>query len=42
MRLTSHCRAESRAGTPCNSFCFPQRCAKSPRARVRRIAVSAD
>jgi hypothetical protein len=25
MRLTSHCRAEYRAGTPCDSFCFPQR-----------------
>ena len=23
-RLTSHCRRESRAGTPCNSFCFPR------------------
>ena len=27
MRLTSHCRAEYRAGTPCDSFCFPQRTA---------------
>ena len=26
-RLTSHCRAEYRAGTPCDSFCFPQRTA---------------
>ena len=25
LRLTSHCRAEYRAGTPCDSFCFPQR-----------------
>ena len=25
MRLTSHCRAESRAGTPCNSFCLQRR-----------------
>ena len=24
-RLTSHCRGESRACTPCNSFCFPRR-----------------
>ena len=25
MRLTSHCRAESRAGTPCNSFGLQRR-----------------
>jgi hypothetical protein len=31
MRLTSHCRAESRAGTPCNSFCLPRRLCKSHR-----------
>ena len=34
-RLTSHCRGESRAGTPCNSFCFPRR-------RANHIALESD
>ena len=34
-RLTSHFRGESRAGTPCNSFCFPRR-------RANHIALESD
>ena len=34
-RLTSHCRGESRACTPCNSFCFPRR-------RANHIALESD